>query len=59
MGMARRRAWAYQWQLWMLLPSAVLTCFSLSCLGFFTWPCAIILLIYWARPEVKAYVEGG
>ncbi|HTE19327.1 MAG TPA: hypothetical protein VK689_13215, partial [Armatimonadota bacterium] len=57
-GLASARRWAYQWQLWMLLPSALLTTVSGSCFGFLTWPGAVILMIYWTKPAIKAYHEG-
>jgi hypothetical protein len=58
-GLGSRQPWAYKWQLWMLIPSALFSCLSLSCLGVFTWPCALILMIYWTKPEVRAYCEGS
>jgi hypothetical protein len=56
-GLGRGRRWAYLWQMIMLIPAALLSCFWASCLGLFFWPAAVILLIFLLKPEVKAYCE--
>lgn len=59
LGLGPGRKWAYVWQMVMLIPSALLSCFWLSCLGLAFWPASIILLVYLTRPEVKDYLEQG
>jgi hypothetical protein len=58
-GLGPGRKWAYIWQMMMLIPSMLLSCMWAGCLGMVFWPAAIVLLIYWVKPEVRDYFENG
>jgi hypothetical protein len=58
-GLGPGRKWAYLWQMIMLIPSMLLSCLWASCFGLVFWPAAIVLLVYWIKPEVKDYCERG
>jgi hypothetical protein len=56
-GLGQGRRWTYLWEMIILIPSMLLSCFWASCLGIVFWPCAIVLLVFWVRPEVKDFFE--
>jgi hypothetical protein len=53
------KSWAYMWQTILLVPSALLGCLCAGCWSILLWPAAIVLMVYWIKPEVKEYCENG
>lgn len=56
-GLGAGRRWAYAWQTFMLIPSMLLSCLWAGCFGLLLWVPAIVLLVYWVKPEVRDYCE--
>jgi hypothetical protein len=53
------RRWAYYYQMATLIVGTLLSGCSFALLSVGLWIPAAILLVYWVRPEVRAYCEDG
>lgn len=54
-GLAPGRGWLWAWQMVTLCFSILGGCISISAIGLFLLVPAVVLLIYWIKPEVRDY----
>ena len=56
-GLGPGRPWLWTWQMAALVISVLGGCLTMGYLGIFALVPAIVLWIYWVKPEVRAYCE--
>jgi hypothetical protein len=58
-GLGPRRGWLWTWQLVVLVLSVLGGCILFSSVGMLLLAPAVLLWIFWIKPEVRQYCEEG
>jgi hypothetical protein len=53
------RSWTWTWQLVATIIAGIASTFAMSYCGITFLPLAVILAVFWVRPEVRAYFHRG